>query len=342
MIRLPIDTKSLYLNILNDNQSGHTATVATPIRQGSSVNEELNSVFEIPDAMNQSSKGNLICKILATSRAEATILKVCRFNKIKVNGQPIATNSEFCMYVREETGKTNVHCGRQKLHYPMSLKYVDEYVDIDNKKVMNAISETICHYAFIVEAFEYEEDSQYLNFDLVIVGEQHIPYSKVFLNKRGVGNKFTTAFNEYADTYDAEIIALRKHLGYDAVNPENYIEVEENNRLLAVDRMVAYLSKFGNGKIRQLTTDYPYALYDIEMVQDGRKHYYIVRFTSTKQQYFSLSANKIRFCQDFSSDVSVILFTDINGKIKMYTYSVEEINAMSKRFNSITFEKRGE
>ena len=34
IIRLPIDTKSLYFNIKNDNKTGHTATVATPLKQG--------------------------------------------------------------------------------------------------------------------------------------------------------------------------------------------------------------------------------------------------------------------------------------------------------------------
>ena len=36
IIRLPIDIKLLYLNIKNDNESGHTATVAT----------SLNCIFE--------------------------------------------------------------------------------------------------------------------------------------------------------------------------------------------------------------------------------------------------------------------------------------------------------
>lgn len=48
MIRLPIDTKSLYFNIKNDNQSGHTATVATPLRQGKMVHDELAQIYNLP------------------------------------------------------------------------------------------------------------------------------------------------------------------------------------------------------------------------------------------------------------------------------------------------------
>ena len=48
IVRLPIDTKSLYFNIKNDNQRGHTATVATPLKQGASVHEELMQITKIP------------------------------------------------------------------------------------------------------------------------------------------------------------------------------------------------------------------------------------------------------------------------------------------------------
>lgn len=47
-IILPIDTKSFYFNIKNDNATGHTATVATPIKQGNSINEKLIQVYKIP------------------------------------------------------------------------------------------------------------------------------------------------------------------------------------------------------------------------------------------------------------------------------------------------------
>ena len=48
-ILLPIDTKSLFLNIFNDNESGHTATVSTPIKQGNSTNERLMQIFKMED-----------------------------------------------------------------------------------------------------------------------------------------------------------------------------------------------------------------------------------------------------------------------------------------------------
>ena len=48
MIRLSIDTKSLFFNIKNDNERGHTATVATPLKQGSVARPELFEIEKIP------------------------------------------------------------------------------------------------------------------------------------------------------------------------------------------------------------------------------------------------------------------------------------------------------
>jgi hypothetical protein len=69
VIRLPIDTKSLHCNIKNDNKNGHTATVATPLKQGSSYDRELGRIFEIPKYKNFDTNHNLI-----NDFADSTIL----------------------------------------------------------------------------------------------------------------------------------------------------------------------------------------------------------------------------------------------------------------------------
>ena len=68
VIRLPIDIKSLYFNIKNDNETGHTATVATPLKQGSSIHEELAQIRNIPENINSYSRDSLISQILSKSR----------------------------------------------------------------------------------------------------------------------------------------------------------------------------------------------------------------------------------------------------------------------------------
>ena len=110
-----------------------------------------------------------------------------------------------------------------KLHYPSKLIYEDNELNINNREVYKEISNILGNYAFIIRSFEYETDDNSLNFDALIVGENNIPYSKVFINEKGVGNKFNVIFNENADDYDREIIALKKEYG-DEVNPYNYLE----------------------------------------------------------------------------------------------------------------------
>jgi len=342
VIRMPLDLKSLYLNIKNDNQSGHTATVATPLKQGKSIHTELAQILNVPENINHMSREGLVSQILAKSRAEAKITRVFVFDKLTANGMPVQCDASFCIYIREETGSENVHFGRQKVHYPTSLSYSDIDIDINNRKVMDAISEMLSSYAFIVEAFEYNTSTGVLNFDIVIVGEKDIPYSKVFRNKKGVGNKFSSVFNEFADIYDSEIIALREHLGYDNVYPENFTDVIEENKRIALDVIQESLSAQGKTNIRILSDAYPYALYDIEYREGNKKKYVIVRFTSTKIRYFNLPHFKIKFCNDFSQDTSIALITNVNDVPDVRWYTITDLNSMGKAINSITYTDRGE
>lgn len=339
IIRIPIDTKSLYLNIKNDNETGHTATVATPLKQGAFVREELSHILELPENIHPNSREGIISQLLSKSRALVRITNVFVFDKIAVNGILLRGVSSFCIYIREETDPNNCHFGRLKIHYPMSLHYNDSEVEIDNKLVLKAVSAELLDYAFIVEAFEYDDESGVFNFDAIIVGENGIPYSKVFINRRGVGNKFSTVFNEDADSYDSEIIALREKRGYDSVGPENFCEVMQFDREKAITIVREQLDARGAKNIRILADEYPYALYDIQYTFDGERHYVIVRHTATKQVYFNLQTNKIVFCNDFSKIAKVMLVTDIEGTPRIYSFSISELNQMSKIINSIGYRK---
>lgn len=338
MIRLSIDTKSLYFNIKNDNERGHTATVATPLKQGSVERPELFEIERIPEGINCFSKEDLVSQILSKSRASAKINRVCVFERIAVNGTELSGVPAFCIYIREETDPSNIHFGRQKLHYPMSLVFEDLNAEINNRAVLKAVSEYLHNYAFIVEAFEYSQETEVLNFDVTIVGEFDIPYSKVFINRRGVGNKFVSHFHESSDIYDTEIIALREKFGYDNVNPENFNEIMENNRQLSYQIAVDYLTSLGAEGIRNLKEEYPYAIYDFEYSLAGCKRYLIVKYTATKSKYFRMPLTKIQFCNDFCDRSQVLLVTDVNGEPKIYIYTMDDLNGLNKSINSITYE----
>lgn len=337
VVRLPIDLKSLYFNIKNDNKSGHTATVATPLKQGASIRQELSQITQIPENINSTSREMLISQLLSKSRADAKINNVFVFNRISVNGKLLENIPSFCMYIREEISPTNVHCGRQKLHYPPSLIFEDLDVNINNKIVSKAISEALCDYAFLVEAFEYDMDTGILNFDATIVGENDIPYSKVFINRRGVGNKFTLQFSENSNLYDSEIIALREAIGYDVVGPDNFNDVMDENSHKAQAIAIEYVNSFGGQNSRLLVDSYPYAIYDIAYKVGAETRYLLVKHTATRSKYFSLPISKIRFLNDFSTSATLLLITDINGVPKLHTYSIGDINRMSKSINSITY-----
>jgi len=337
IIRLPIDAKSLYFNIKNDNKTGHTATVATPLKQGASIRRELSQITQIPENINSISREVLVSQLLSKSRADAKINNVFVFDRISVNGKPLENIPSFCMYIREETSPTNVHCGRQKLHYPPSLTFEDLDVTINNRIVTRAISEALCDYAFLVEAFEYDADTGILNFDAVIVGENDIPYSKVFINRRGVGNKFTLQFSENSNLYDSEIIALREAIGYDAVTPDNFNDVMAENSRKAQMIAIEHVNNLGGQVPRLLIESYPYAIYDIAYKFGSETHYLLVKHTATKSKYFSLPLSKIRFLNDFAASATLLLITDINGTPKLHTYSIADINRMSKSINSITY-----
>lgn len=340
ILRLSIDTKSLYYNIKNDNQTGHTATVATPIKQGAAIRPELQMLSQIPESICPSSRESLISQILSNSRAKAKINSVYVFNRVAVNGHLLNNMPSYCMYVREETDRNSVHFGRQKLHYPLSLAFEDINTCIDNKTIISAISKHLNNYAFIVEAFEYDTDNNILNFDATIVGNNQVPYSKVFINRRGVGNKFSMMIADNTDNYDTEIIALREHLGYDNVTPDNYGNIVADNCILARDAVANYLSDMQAENIRLLKNEYPYSIYDIEYRISGNKKYAIVQQTATREKAFTLSTEKIQFINVFSENTFLFLVTDICDGKKIFAYSASDINSLGKSIASIRFEDR--
>lgn len=339
--RLPIDTKSLYLNIRNDNEAGHTATVATPLKQGNSYREELGKIFDIPENINSASREDLICSILEKSRVDAKIIKVCVFDKISVNGEILGNDKSFCIYVREETSTENVHCGRQKVHYPLSFKFSDNEVEIDNKSVLKFVSEKLNDFAFLVNAFEYDTLSKILNFDVTVVGPENIPYSKVFINQRGAGSKFTTAFFEDVGNYDTEIISLREKLGYENVNPVNYFDIMLANRQKALSIVRQNLIEKGFQNIRIMSEEYPFSLYDIEYTNGQEKNYVIIRITATKLKHFVLPLDKINFVNAFPKKIQLVLVSNILDDVQISTFYSEDLANMQKKICSITYEAKG-
>ncbi len=338
-ICLPIDTKSLYMNILNDNESGHTATVSTPIKQGNSTNDKLMDVYKIPKQISTKDKPDLVEQLLKNAKSKVRINNIFIFNNIYVNMEPIEVNNySFIIFIKEEIDQSKVQFGRIKLHYPITFRYEDDEVNINNKYIFGQISKKLNDYAFVVNSFEYLIEKDILNFNITIIGENKIPYSKVFVNNKGVGNKYTNTFNEVADSYDMEIISLKKVFGQ-MVSPVNYMDYMLKAKELSNEYIKDFLDNYGARKIKDISSMYTYSLYDFEYEINGKKRFVLVFYTASKMEYFNITSKKMRFLSDFKDKIDVIIISNVFEKYKISRYSVDEILNFTKSINSMMMRK---
>lgn len=331
-IYLPLDTKSLYYNIKNDNLKGHTCTVATPIKQGKSINNELNEVYRIPKQIDFQLSENLLNELTKNSKSVVRINNVFVFERIKVNNEVLNCEKSFCFFTKEEIDPNRVQYGRVKLHYPLSLKN-DEF-NIDNRLVINTISSFVFNYAFIVESFEYDLTDDYLNFNVLIVGYNGIPYSKVFINNKGVGSKYNKLVKNYFDIYDFEIIALRKKYGL--VNPENFMDFIEKGSKIANELALKYLNSIEASQIRCIKDSYPYSIFDFQFYLNGHINYCILSFTFTKKKYFNLSYYQNAFLKTFSNSF-LLLVSELDENNVISIIDKNNIETFSLSIDSIRF-----
>lgn len=334
-IILPIDTKSLYYNVLNDNIKGHTCTVATPIKQGKSINPFLKEVYRIPEQIDFEKHEQLIKELTKNSKSIVKINNVFVFEKLKVNGQVLNVDASYCIYIKEEIDKSRAQFGRIKLHYPLSIKY--EILNIDNRKVINAISDFVHGYAFIVESFEYNFEDRSLNFNVLLAGYSNIPYSKIFINNKGVGSKYNKAVKNYFDMYDTEIISLRKKYT-DQVSTENFIEYIETGFDISKQKVRQYLESVRAINIRDISSEYPYSLFDFQYYINDTIHYVIVFSTYTKSIYFNLSSWQNQFINTFDN-VEIFLVTDVGDKNNLIEINKNDLMKFSVMMNSVRFVK---
>lgn len=330
-INLPIDTKSLYYNINNDNLKGHTCTVATPIKQGKSLNQYLNEIYKIPQQIDYEQHEKLVDELRKNSKSIVRINNVFVFDKIKVNNHLIDCEASYCIYVKEEIDETKVQFGRIKMHYPLSLKY--ESLNIDNKKVLNKISEYLNDYAFLIESFDYDFDDDSLNFNALVVGYNQIPYSKIFINNKGVGSKFNQDLKYLSDCYDYEIISLKKQYGND-VGTESFEEYMEKAREESFSIVNQYLISEGAYEIRFTSNEYPYCIYDVQYYLNGNIYYGVIRSTYTKQIYADLSAETNRFINLFNN-TNLFIVTEVIVNNVLKVFNNKQLEQFKTKINSI-------
>lgn len=334
-IYIPIDSKSLFYNIFNDNKSGHTPTVCTPIQQGKSVHKEVEQIFKIPKQVDFYADDLLNDYLNKSSKSTTRVTNVFLFNNITVNGIKVEISDHFCMFVKEEVDQSKIQFGRIKLHYPLTIKYSGLYT-FDNKHVINKISEKLKNYSFVVRGFYYDFENDVLDFDVDIVGYNLIPYSKVFITNKGTGNKYVQDCHDTFDNYDVECIALKNHFGYENVSPANYLEILNEMRQISFDLLKMKLDK---NNVIFISKTYPYALFDINYEENGVKRYGIISSSATKDCYFNFSIRQWQFINDFCEYVDFYSITEIYGKRKIIKFTYDEILEMNSSIKAMSFKK---
>jgi hypothetical protein len=330
-----IDTKSLYWGIYNDNDFGHTATVSTNLKQGSSTKKELELFYKISNQINIEDNDLLIKECVKNSKALVKITNFFYFHHILVNNIEISSAFDFGLFIKEEIDKSAFQCGRIKLHYPTTLKYSDYQCDVNNKEVIKCISSYIGDYAFIVRGFEVFYSSGTINFLVSVIGEKDIPYSKVFIDKKGVGNKFNKVFNEEADSYDFEIKAIKRYYK-EEVNTQNYREIlsefESKACEIILDKLKCENAKF----IIPILKEYPYSPVDIEYFINNVKNDIILKTTSTGIDYFFISKLEWKYLVDHKDTCKVVLLKKIcSDNPEMKYFNFEDISNMEREISNM-------
>ena len=337
-----IDIKSLYLGIANDNEKGHTATVSTNLRQGSTIKPELDLFERSGSNIALCQEDSAVDQCIKNSKAQCRITNILIFSEIYVNGTKIDTNgSSFSIFLKQEIDESKQHFGRVKAHYPISLSFEAKDYSVSNRTVLMAIREFLGGFAFIVRGFEIH-DNHRIDFIVSIAGQNNINYSKVFLNYKGdAKNKFTKVFNEQADTYDFEIITMRRDgvPGVPEINPQTYPLALEYCEQRAKELCKAQLkSQYPTAEIYCLSDDYPYALYDFEIRDGAQILYVILSFTTTRMKFFYLSSIQYQFTSAFYQQGYLLLITDLlTKKPSIITYGFDKIENLNRSISMIKF-----
>ena len=360
--RFRIDEKSLYFGIYNDYKKGQTATVSTPINQAKNpakwrkdILKLVKSGLEVKDVPTA-----LMDKCLnkTTAQANSKLIALYEFKNIYLDGRKLEADASFAFYIKEETDKliknrrgqivSNTHLGRQKLHYPMSLKHKSDGFNIDNMAIMNAILKQNGGFAYVVRGFDCDTEEKSINFVTTIIGMKGIFLSNVFKKQKGVGKKLLlkeinmdeidfSAQDVYGDSTSYVLERKKDSQALDLFEKANKTKVE--NGKIGEDIILSRLSeKDGISDLYHTSLDYPTSPYDIEYYENGVKKYVEVKSTQGDKKIFNMSIGEIRFMERYKDDYILFLITNVRDKMpKVYIFNCEKIKQLKKEYPTTRF-----
>lgn len=119
------------------------------------------------------------------SKTPSIIHRVMVSDKILVNGEEISCDKSFLTFIREATS------GKKKVTFVCQETRELESQNVNNKAVLNAISEHLNHHSYTVEALDYIEGTNSLNF-IVFDRGYKADFSQIFAKNekslRGIKN----------------------------------------------------------------------------------------------------------------------------------------------------------
>ncbi len=361
--RFKIDEKSLYYWIKNDYLKWQTATVNTPINQARNPNNRHRDIMElydswmelkqIPDVLKDK------CLKTTTSQANSIINYFFEFRNLYIDWVKLNTKSSFWIYIKEEVDKyikdrkrrlvSNTHLWRKKLHYPISLKHMSDWLNINNKDVLNCILVQNWWFAYIVRWFECDTVEKSLNFITSIIWLEWILLSNVFRRQKWVWKKLLISeinpddINlEAQDILDEEKVVMSEDF-----KPWNNINFEKINKLKVENGKIG--EKYVYDNIRSLISNdiqdiyhtsefYPTSPYDIEYVDNWVKKYLEVKSTSGIKEVFNMSCWEIKFMKKYKNDYTLILVTDVKNKFPtIRKFICNEILNLKQEYPSTRF-----
>lgn len=350
-IKFKIDEKSLFCGVYNDYQKGQTATVSTPLNQNSDQTKWRNDILSLRDTNCRYEKtipDMLIRQCTLHSKATCEITDLFVFDRLLLDGNELKVDCQYAMYIKKEVDrikkhsgvlKDNIHFGRLKLHYPISLKYKADGFNIDNKKILNKIMKANGGFAFVVRGFEYNINEKTLNIITSLIGPENVPLSTVFRRKKGVGKKLII---------DPEKVLERDYI-YIAEEQEEYIlnpsfekrnKTSKENGDLGEEKVMELLSKelSDENELYHTSEDYPLSPYDIEYIKDGKKQYVEVKSTQGEKGIFNMSSGELKFMEQYKDYYTLYLVTNVRDEFpKIEKYEYKDIKKMKKSIQSIRF-----
>lgn len=359
-----IDEKSLFVGVKNDFSKGQSATVHTPLNQSINPKKWHNDVYHFLNAYPSIDVNKLPhtlidkCLRKTTSKANTEIVYFFVFSKFSLDGTPFNVDASFAIYVKKEIspkitkrdGKLtdNTHLGREKLHYPKSLVHSTDGYNIDNKLVLDKILEVNGGFAYMVNGFDVDFDTNVLNFNTTMIGIKNIPLSNVFKRQKGVGVKLLVNgvnFEELSlsSSTNANLTTEEKNAFLATI--EKIQKSCHSNGSLGEEYVFNNLTEIlGEQDIKypvHVSKKYPQSPYDIECVVQGTKLYIEVKSTASDKQVFYMSKGERQFMEKYEDHYILVMITNVKSGYRQHKeYNKSQImneHIMSQEPQTIKF-----